>query len=306
MESENNFGFSEHARAKMVIAGAVIDITVTDREPKQTTKKIDRDHYMILESGEVKEYEHIQNRSESFDSVRKTLNKIRRIINANITSVDKIRWITLTYRENMKNNEKLYSDFDKFWKRFRYFCEKNEYAFPEYISVVEPQGRGAWHIHALFIWENKAPFVSNEKLREIWGNGFVSIKQPKECDNFGAYFTAYLANMPIEDIEKLSEYDKNRALAVASAVYHKDFETRESKKFIKGARLAFYPPGMNLYRHSRGIKKPIEINTTYGNAKRYVGDAVETFSKEYLIEDYAGIPVNRILKASFNREKEKK
>jgi hypothetical protein len=44
-----------------------------------------------------------------------------------------------------------------------------------------------------------------------------------------------------------------------------------------------YPPGMNLYRCSKGIKAPISEYMTYKKAKEKVDSAKPTFSKTYEI-----------------------
>ena len=54
----------------------------------------------------------------------------------------------------------------------------------------------------------------------------------------------------------------------------------DNKKYVKGARLYMYPPGMNLYRHSRGIKKPDRLNMSYKEAKKYVEGATPTYSRK--------------------------
>ena len=106
--------------------------------------------------------------------------------------MNNVRWITLTYAENMTDTDRLYFDFKDFNKRFQYYCKINGYSKPEYIVMMEPQGRGAWHCHLLYIWDCKAPYVANKTLRDLWGHGFVKIKKLDNCDNVGAYLTAYL------------------------------------------------------------------------------------------------------------------
>lgn len=212
----------------------------------------------------------------------------------------------------MTDKERLYRDYEKFWKKFAYSLRKNNIAIPEYITVVEPQGRGAWHIHGLFIWNVKAPFIANDVLAEIWGHGFVSIKQPQNCDNLGAYFSAYLADYPTEKILALSDKEREKAMVASAATNHglaeieKTSQEGTKKKIIKGARLAMYPPGMNLFRHSKGIKKPEVIKTTYGEAQKQLSNQVQTYRQVYEIYDDEGNYKNRILKASYNSKRKQK
>lgn len=298
--------FDPRAPAKITRMGNITDLVVYDkvtREPVCT--KISKDSYMNTRTGEVFDYKHISNRSQCYDSIRKTMQKIRELVNTNVTNIYNIRWITLTYKENMTDTERLYHDFEKFWKRFIYYCKKSGYERPEYITVVEPQGRGAWHIHGLFIWSGKAPFIENSVLRKIWGKGFVSVKQPVNCDNLGAYFSGYLANLPLDEVDSMPQDVQVKIHIAASVQGSSDpidviLEEGKSKKVIKGARLALYPPGMNIYRHSRGIKKPKIIRTTYQKAREYLAGLTETYSQNYEIIDANGCQQNRILRASYN------
>lgn len=301
--------FDPRAPAKITKMGNITDLVVCDRITREPVcVKVSKDSYIDTRTGEILDYAHTINRSQCYDSIRKTMQKIRELVNTNVTNVFNIRWVTLTYKENMTDSERLYHDYEKFWKRFIYYCENKGYGKPEYITVVEPQGRGAWHIHGLLIWQNKAPYIDNSELREIWGNGFVSIKQPRNCDNLGAYFCAYLADMPVEDIEPLSEELQIKAKIAASILGSNDpvdviSEDGKAKKVVKGARLAMYPPGMNIYRHSRNVKKPEIVRTTYEKAREYLADSKETYYQGFEVLNDDGCRRNRILKASYNSKR---
>lgn len=239
-------------------------------------KKIDADRYFDKRTGEIKEYKKSSNRGDNHDSLRKTFRKIRDLINTNLEKTENARWVTLTYAENMTDNKRLYRDYSAFWKRFKRYCEKEKLGIPEYITVVEPQGRGAWHVHAFFIWNEQAPFIPNEKLREIWGYGFVNIKAVNDVTNIGAYFSAYLADIPIE------EYQGDLAGMSVKTVKTSQGE----KRFIKGGRMILYPPGMNLYRKSRGIKEPEVIDMDYGDYKKIkVGLGCPTYKEKFIMCD---------------------
>ena len=80
----------------------------------------------------------------------------------------------------------------------------------EYISVIEPQGRGSFHIHEILIFAKSAVFVPNDKIEQLWGNGFTKTTKIKIVNNIGTYLTAYLCDIPIEqadfkDIKSLSD-----------------------------------------------------------------------------------------------------
>lgn len=208
--------------------------------------KLDKDRYMIKSTGEVRYYQKNDNRSEDLNNVRRSVKKLRELINNNFTGAKNELFVTLTYAENMQDEKRLYKDFDKFMKRLRY--EFKNRSKIEYISTIEPQQRGAWHVHSLLRFEDlNEIFIENKKLSEIWGHGFVNIKSLKEVDNIGAYLSAYLTNI------------------------------KDGEKTKKGARLHLYPSGINIYRASRGMKKPKKEKMTIKKAKKKLGSAKPSY-----------------------------
>ena len=45
------------------------------------------------------------------------MGRLRDLLNTNIADPSHCRWVTLTYKENMTDPKRLYTDFDKFNKR---------------------------------------------------------------------------------------------------------------------------------------------------------------------------------------------
>lgn len=237
-------------------------------------QKIDKDRYIDKSTGEVHEFEHIENRKESLNSLRQTFKKLRYLINNNFEGKANELHITLTYAENMTDTKRLYADVDKFLKRLRY--EYRKVSKIDYINVVEPQSRGAWHCHMLMRFNDlDKVYIENDKLRDLWGHGFVKIKSLKDVDNIGAYLSAYLTDIELDpnDIQQIN----------ACEIMSKTVDGQE-KKFVKGGRLHMYPPGMNLYRKSRGIVYPERENMRYKYAKKIVGSAQPHYSRVYQID----------------------
>lgn len=243
---------------KCIKSGNITEFVCLSKSPAPfPVVKIDKDHYVLLETGEVFDYEHSDNKSQNLQAVRRTISNLRGIINANCIDEEKMRWVTLTYAENMTDTERLYNDFKNFWKRFCYWCKKQHIAKPEYIAVAEPQERGAWHMHLILLFREKAPYIANnEVLAPLWGQGFTKIKAVHGCDNIGAYFSAYLADMPLEDFQKSDIAHNGNIYEVKECAVSDDGTEGKTKAFVKGARLHFYPSGMNIYRCSRGIVYP--------------------------------------------------
>lgn len=262
--------------------GNVTEIMYLSRKNfKATIKRISKDEFVIISTGEKKSFVHTENRSEGKNCLRRTLRRLRNLLNSNITDVTKCRWITLTYKENMTDTVRLYKDFDKFNKRMKYYFQKQNMSY-EYIVAMEPQGRGAWHCHLVMIFNCKAPFIENSILADIWGHGYVTVKKLDDVDNVGAYLTAYLGDMELEEALKtkisLDEIS-------CKEVEYKDVTGELKKKYyVKGARLNMYPPGFNLYRASRGIEKPLEYETDNKTATKKASVGALTFSRTTYLE----------------------
>lgn len=249
-------------------------------------QKIDRDRYVIKETGEIMEFEHIVNRLGSVNSLRQTFKKMRYLINNNFLGKPNELHVTLTYAENMTDTKRLYDDMRKFMMRLKY--KYKDISAIDYLNVVEPQGRGAWHCHLLLRF-NDVPnvYIDNATLKDCWGHGFVKIKSLKDIDNIGAYLSAYLTDIELTldglDPEEAKKIFVGHELEVVT----KTVEGQE-KKFVKGGRLYMYPPGMNLFRKSKGIQYPERINMRYEKAKKIVGSAKPHYEKTYHIENDEG------------------
>lgn len=295
----------DYAPAKVTYMGNVIEVVTRQKNSGGCPCiKLDADHYIDTRTGEVMEYNHIENRSESTRSIRNTLARIRALVNTNVTAPANVRWVTLTYAENMTDTVRLMKDYEKFWKKFLYWNSKQSYSRPEYICVIEPQGRGAWHVHAFFIWDRPAPYIDNNSvLAPMWGHGFTSCKALYDCDNVGAYFSAYLADMPVDDLERLTEDEKRKALSgctIEEKTFTDEQDRSKTKKFVKGGRLYLYPPGMNIVRSTRGIKQPEVETMTASQAKEKVSSAKLTYSCSYEIVGDDGVVVNTCRKDYYN------
>lgn len=235
-------------------------------------RKIDKDRYIDKLTGEIHEFEHIENRQESLNSLRQTFKKLRYLINNNFDGKANELFITLTYRGDQQTNDtkKVYVDFDKFIKRLRY-AYKDKTTI-DYINVIEPHASGNYHMHVLMRFNDmETVFIPNEKLAEIWGNGFVKIKSLKDVDNIGAYLSAYLADIELDDENWIQALNK-------------EIKEVDGKKYIKGGRLHMYPPGVNIFRKSKGIVYPKRENMRYKYAKKIVGSAKPHYSKVYQID----------------------
>lgn len=227
---------------------------------RATIKKVSKESFVILSTGELREFKKTENRAENFSSLRKTFKKIRYLINNNFTGQRNELFATLTYKENMQDTTQLYIDFKKFMGRMRYTFK--EFGRVEYLDIIEPQKRGAWHHHVLLKFpDQEKVFIENALLSELWGHGFVRVNRVQNVDNIGAYLTAYLADIPLEEVA---------GEIIQGEIVEKETD-RGKKKFVKGGRLHLYPTSTNLYRKSKGILFPDRKIMTYEQAKKLIG-----------------------------------
>lgn len=139
-------------------------------------------------------------------------------------------------------------------------------------------------LHLLYIYKKRRPFVPNEKLRELWEHGFVMIRSLESIDNVGAYLTAYLTDIPVEDVSTMYNANEDKKMATNNENGGNTC-AKTDKKYIKGGRMLFYPANFNLYRCSRGIKRPITQEKLYKEALEKVGNGIETYRKTVELSD---------------------
>lgn len=289
---------AENCEVRVKKMGNVTEVRYMKRNAECNLKKLNKDSYVVLSTGELKEFEHTETRAENLTSVSQSLANLRDLLNTNITDTSRCLWVTLTYEENMQDNRRLYQDFRKFHMRMMHYLKKHSLPTYEYIVAMEPQGRGAWHAHLVMIYPDKAPFIPNDTLASVWGHGFTKTKPLKDVDNVGLYLTAYLTDMELPDA--ISSNGKIKGDLKAVSVVDEQ-GNKQTKAIVKGARLKLYPPGFRIYRTSRGIKKPEVMNCTEAEAMETVGNAPLTFERTIKITDDSGQGFNIINYRQFNK-----
>lgn len=228
--------------------------------------KIDSDRYVVKSTGELKYYEHTETRSQSINSIKQTMKKLRYLINANFSGQTNELWSTLTFRDSniAKQPQEIYKEFNKFIKRLNYkYKEKLDY-----IAILEPHGINSsvisdwhgFHLHLLLKSSSSSLYIPYQEFEEIWRLGMCRIERLKNIDNIGAYLSAYLTNAELSDTDSME------------------------KKYIKGSRLWLYPKGVRIYRKSKGIQYPKRIKMPYQSARDMIGIEPH-YTKTYKIEN---------------------
>ena len=276
----------------------ILEVKVLEKSSDNLShfKKISKTEYLDMNTGEIKKYEESKSRRDNIISLKRTFKNLRNLINNNFVGASNELFLTLTYAENMTDVKRLYSDFDIFMKRF-----KRRYSNIDYINAVEPQGRGAWHCHVLIRFNDlKKIYIPNDDIAKLWGHGFTSTKSLKGIDNIGAYLTAYLT-----DIELTPETAQSNSKIVTKEIIDDNTGIKSEKKFIKGGRCHMYPVGMNIFRHSRGIKPPYIVKVPFSEIKKEIGSRTPDFSSTYEILDDNGKHLNTVSYLNFNLKRNK-
>lgn len=261
-------------KVKLVNMGHILEVMAIENLPNGDSfgiTKLDKDRYIINDTGEIMEYNKTENRTENYDNLRRTFKQLRYLINYNFKGSDNELAFTITYREHITDPNALYIDFKNFMKRLRY-----RYKDIDYLNVVEPQGSGRWHCHVLLRFNDRNKiYIPNKEVAELWGQGFVTVKAiRKDVDNIGAYLSAYLGDVELTDENVIEAYKHDKKLQIKSV----EVDGKE-KKFIKGGRLHFYPTGMRIYRKSKGIKEPPVEWLQFDEVRKIVGNGTPNYSK---------------------------
>lgn len=242
--------------------GDFVDAVYTSIPPSRERKylPLNEKEYVVLSTGEIKEFQETEN-TKSKHCILQAMHTLRRIISGNYNPENKLKtlFVTLTYAENMTDPDKLYTDFKEFIRLLRKYAGQNI----EYICVREPQERGAWHCHAMLIGE-KNIYVKPDDLRRFWPHGRCKAERVKDVNSAGAYLCAYFCN------------------------------TEKGAK--KMGRIGLYPKNFKFYTTSKGIKKPVKIETTLHELNE-AGN--EIHRKEFDIKLPESEMVNSILKVTY-------
>ena len=278
IEKIPNVALDDNDLVKVKQCGNVSIATYTNTANKQARiKKLDKDRYVELATGEIKEFNHNKNRLDDTQSLRESLARLRDYLNTNITNARNCRWLTLTYRNVMNDSDRLYSDF----KEFNRLCRK-KYGSYEYIVAAEYQKRGSLHLHCVLIFDSAAPFMKNKDVADIWKHGFVNVRKLVGVDDIGRYLTAYIGDAPLDEIGRLPS---NVRLEDIKVIEVKQNGKKVTKALVKGARLALMPPGFNLYRISKGIRKPETVVMTNAEVEQQYNNWVLKHEVTYKVSD---------------------
>lgn len=289
----DEMGINPISKVKVTTMNHIVEVQYLSNEnTKQRIQKLDAERYVNLETGEVSYFDRKENRGQAENSLRKTFRRLRELINTNFTGSANELFVTLTYAEQTNNVKQVYKDFVNFMKRLKY--KYKSVSSVDYINVLEPHASGNFHMHALLRFNDMSNvYIENSVLAELWGLGFVTIQSLRNVDNIGAYVSAYLTDIEVTDT------------AEGYVVEEKQVQGGNTKKFVKGGRLHFYPTGVNIYRKSKGIVEPVVEKMTYKKAQKKLGEATPNFKYGVEISDPEKEFSNTIIKEQYNLKRKR-
>lgn len=222
---EDSMRIREEKEYVMKECGSILEVkTGNGMGRKGSIRKIGDNKYVVISTGEIREFGGKDDKDREKNTVgnrRRALMKCRDLINANYDDIGNAIFLTLTYAQITGNIEQVGKDFTAFIRVLR-----RKISRCEYIYVVEKQGRGSWHIHAILFFQSAAPFISNCDVEKMWGHGEVDTQKVDNCERLALYLSSNVVN------------DDNTAK-------------------IKNTPISEYDKGVRIFRGSKGLKKPI-------------------------------------------------
>ena len=106
--------------------------------------------------------------------------------------------------------------------------------------------------------------------------------------------------MPLDEFQDLAPDEQATTFVInEKPVTDQDGQT-VTKKIVKGGRLKLYPPGMNIVRSSKGVKRPTVEFSSYEEVTKKSLWANTDFQSGYSLVGDDGNEVNQVYKEYYN------
>lgn len=232
-------------------------------------KRISKNEYVKVETGEVFKYNTNANKTNNTVSIKKSLKNLRKLILNNFVEFESI-FITLTYKDEMFDFTQAVQDYTKFFeslkKHYKHYNLK-------YLRIIEPTDKGNWHIHVLLKSAEKVDkfYISQETVQNIWKHGSVKVEQIHNIEGLANYFCTY------------SNDDK--ALP----------EKAKPKHVKKQERWKYYPYRARIFAKSNDIVYPKTVKATRGQVDELLKDYKRVSASTVTVKDSeTGRVVNKV------------
>ena len=229
----NKKSLSSDAKSSVYEGLSTIEI-VTNMHPQNNLacyRRMDKHFYVDMSTGELRKYSIKSESVNKMTWLRKSMTKLRRLIDCNFVCDDSELFLTLTFCSTVTYQSARRS-FTRFWERFHY-----HHTDCGYIMVVEPHENGHWHLHVLVKCYSGKIFVRHSELSDLWNQGHVHVERIPFRD-FGMYF------MKRDKLMRAEYYPPHAKLFTASrrmirpAAVTMSYD--EAMDFVQGSQMAFY------------------------------------------------------------------
>lgn len=223
----------ERISEKAVISGSVVELYKYQKSYLKGGECINRNG-RAGGAQELTGEEKAANREKVLSRCRK---QVRRLVNANVGQYGDCltsKFITLTYRYHETSFKNANDDFKKFIKRLNYYVFKVKQSNLKYVQVSELTKAGRVHFHVVIF---NLPYISNQKLADIWAKGFVKINKIDDVDNIGAYVCKYMTKDVIGKVG-LKAYTSSRGLFKPVEITEKK-EVEKLRGFLPSEKITF-------------------------------------------------------------------
>ena len=222
-------------------------------------KRISKNEYVKVETGEVFKYNTNANKTDNTVSIKKSLNNLRKLILNNFVEFESI-FITLTYKDEMFDFVQAVQDYTKFFENLK---KHYKHYNLKYLRIIEPTDKGNWHIHVLLKSAEKVDkfYISQEKVQSIWKHGSVKVEQIHNIEGLANYFCTY------------SNDDK--ALP----------EKAKPKHVKKQERWKYYPYRARIFAKSNDIVYPKTVKAKRGQVDELLKDYKRVSASTLTVKD---------------------
>ena len=242
-----NYNIPEYATVKFLETNNKIVIKNNWKIPNnlKAFRRLPGNRYFNTKNQKIEEFKDRKYKSKK--AIRRNMNRLRTLISLYFSEHHNTYFITLTCRDEIKDDKEIKVKWDKFIRKLKRKFKKYNLL---YIYKFEQQKNGKWHIHFLVRdFDNKEISVNNEEVKELWNEGGSCTKKVRKSKG----------NYDEEDIEKVENYM---------------CKIEQTNKVPNGAR---------LYGTSNNVKMPKAVKMSNREAQQRIKDAGATLRAERTI-----------------------
>lgn len=191
VDTDSNNKKKDDGFTKIIKSGEHIEVvTVAHMPVAPKTTKVGKGKFKRNDTGKVFSSKQASDKSESPQSIKRSMQRLRHDVWANCTEDGRSLFVTLTYKDCMKDFDLLSYHFKLFEKKLSRWVVEHYGADHKYkfIRVSEIQERGAWHIHVVFIFPFKVD-IPPKVFSDSWTHGFIYIKEVYNVEGLGWYLS---------------------------------------------------------------------------------------------------------------------